>query len=66
MTEDKTFVYRLEKVITEGDTPSMLMLSLKEEHEINDVITLQNSDVKWKIITKEDVPSSENKPRFNE
>lgn len=64
--EEIRFVYRLEKIIQEGDTPSMLMITLSEEHNIDDIITLQNSTVEWKVLTKENIPSSENVPRFDQ
>ena len=66
MTEDNRFVYRLEKVIGSGDVPEMLMLTLNDEHEVDEEITLQNSDVKWRVLTKEPISVLENKGRFSD
>lgn len=66
MTEETKYVYRLEKVISEGDVPNLLMLTMVEEYEVGDEITLQNSDVLWRVVTKEPTTVFEGEPKFND
>lgn len=55
------YIYTLEKVIFEGDTPEMLKVTRSENWEVDEVINLDNVGVSWKVTDIQEDPKEKPK-----